>query len=91
MASSQPHRSAAERAQRLRALAEGTYRLADECDCPAIIDDYLRIAAKLIGLAEGAEAEAAAMAAPKKPATKAKPAGKACSEDHSDDRLRAHA
>lgn len=57
MASSQPNRSPAERARHFRTLAEGAYRLADECDCPEVIDDFLRIAARLIKFAEEAESQ----------------------------------
>ena len=58
MASSRPLHTAAERARHFRALAEGTCRLADECDVPELIEDYLRIAARLNMFAEAAEAEA---------------------------------
>lgn len=48
----------AELARRCRALAEATYRLADQADVPEIIADYLAIAAKLLALAAEYETDA---------------------------------
>jgi hypothetical protein len=76
MASSRPPRTAADTAKRYRALAEATYRLADECDCPDIIDDYLRIAVRLNKFAE--EAEALADVRPSKATSQ--PKAKACTD-----------